>query len=80
MLLPILLLTTLWLPISSLFIQRTDHLTLFTQFHPFKPSEFQALILKFDYGYSPEPHKPSRREKIALKLTQVTKINTEAND
>jgi hypothetical protein len=80
MLLPVLLLTTLWLPISSLFIQKTDHVAVFNQFNNLKLSEFQASIIKFDYGNSPEPYKPSRREKIALKLTQVTKMNTEAKD
>ena len=73
MLLPIFLSTSLWLPISSLYTQKTDHVAVFNQFNTFKPSEFQASIIKFDYGYSPEPHKPSRREKIALKLTQITK-------
>ena len=80
MLLPIFLSATFWLPMSSLYTQKTDHVAVFNQFNTFKPSEFQALILKFDYGYSPEPYKLSRREKIALKLTQVTKMNTEAKD
>jgi hypothetical protein len=80
MLLPIFLSATLWLPAQSLFTPITDHLVVFKQSHSFKHSEFQASIIKFDYGYSPEPHKPNRREKIALKLTQVTKMNTEAKD
>jgi hypothetical protein len=80
MLLPLFLSITLWLPISTLFTQMTDHIAVFKYFITFKPSEFQALILKFDYGYSPEPYKPSRREKIALKLTQVTKMNKETKD
>jgi hypothetical protein len=58
----------------------TDHIEVFKYFNTFKPSEFQALILKFDCGYSPEPYKPSRREKIALKLTQVTKMNNGVKD
>ena len=80
MLLPFFLSITLWLPISSLYTQKTDNVAVFSQLNTFKPSEFQALIFKIDYGYSPEPHKPSRREKFALKLTQVTKMNTEAKD
>ena len=65
---------------SSFNTLKTDYVSVFNQLNTFKPNEFQALILKFDYGYSPEPYKPSRREKIALKLTQVTKMNTEAKD
>jgi hypothetical protein len=80
MLLPIFLSTTLWLPMSGLNTLKTDHVAVFNQFNTVKPSEFQALILNFDYGYAPEPYKPSRREKIALKLTKVTKMNTEAKD
>jgi hypothetical protein len=45
----------------------------FKQTNSFKPSEFQALNIKLDYGHSPEPQRLSRREKIALKLTQITK-------
>ena len=73
MLLPIFLSVTLWLPAPILYTQISDQLNVFKQSHSFKPSELQASIIKFDYGYSPEPHKPSRREKIALKLTQITK-------
>jgi hypothetical protein len=80
MLLSIFLSATLWLPALSLYTLITDHLDVFKHSHSFKPSELQASILKFDYGYSPEHHRPSRREKIALKLTQVTKMNTEAKD
>jgi hypothetical protein len=80
MLLPIFLSVTLWLPAPILFTHTSDQLNVFKQSHSFKPSELQASIIKFDYGYSPGPHKPSRREKIALKLTQVTKMNTEAKD
>jgi len=45
----------------------------FKQQFTFKPSESQALNIRMDYGYSPEPQRLSRREKIALKLTQITK-------
>jgi hypothetical protein len=48
----------------------------FKQTNTFKPSEFQALNIKLDYGNSPEPQRLSRREKIALKLTQITKTTT----
>jgi hypothetical protein len=65
---------------SGLNTLKTDHVAEFNQYNTVKPSEFQALILKFDYGYSPEPHKPSRREKIALKLARITKMNTETKD
>jgi hypothetical protein len=48
----------------------------FKQPNTFKPSELQALNIKLDYGTSPEPQRLSRREKIALKLTQITKTIT----
>lgn len=71
---------TLWLPALTLNTLIADHLVALKQPYSFKPNELQSSILKFDYGYSHEPYKPSRREKIALKLTQITKMNTEANN
>ena len=91
MILPILLSAWLWLPLSTVYTHLADpeiaftqlgnvfkqQSTLFKQTNKFKPSEFQALNIKLDYGTSPEPQRLSRREKIALKLTQITKITTD---
>ena len=90
MILPILLSASLWLPLGSVYTHLADPEIAFTQLgtvfkqqgsmfkHPatFKPCEFQALNIKLDYGTSPEPQRISRREKIALKLTQITKTTT----
>ena len=83
MILPILLSASLWLPLDTLYTHLADPEIAFTQLSAvfkqqvtFKPSEFQALNIKLDYGTSPEPQRLSRREKIALKLTQITKTTT----
>jgi hypothetical protein len=66
----------LWLPIAGLYKQPSQLSTVFKHSTRFKPSEFQALNIRLDYGTSPEPQRLSRREKIALKLTQITKTTT----
>ncbi|MEI7976975.1 MAG: hypothetical protein WCH92_13410 [Betaproteobacteria bacterium] len=90
MILPILLSASLWLPLGTVYTQLANPEIAFTQLgavfkhqssmfkqtNTFKPSEFQALNIKLDYGNSPEPQRLSRREKIALKLTQITKTTT----
>ena len=87
MILPLLLFTLLWLPLGMVYTHMAEpeiaftqlsivfkhQSSLFKQTNTFKPSEFQALNIKLDYGTSPEPQRLSRREKIALKLTQITK-------
>jgi hypothetical protein len=80
MILPFLLTASLWLPLVTVYTQLANPeiefpqlSTLFKQKSTFKPSEIQALNIKLDYGYAPEPYRLSRREKFALKLTQVTK-------
>lgn len=73
MILPFLLSATFWLPLGSVYTQLAQLMPVFKQQLTFKPSEFQALNIQLDYGYSPEPQRLSRREKIALKLTQITK-------
>jgi hypothetical protein len=77
---PFLLFVALVSPLSSFCVQITESLTVLKHPHTFKPNELKTSILKFDYGYSPEIYILSRREKIALKLTQFTKNNTEANN
>ena len=72
MILPFIFTAALWLPFAGVYTQLTQQPPLFKQ-TTFKPSEFQALNIKLDYGNSPEPQRLSRREKIALKLTQITK-------
>ena len=72
MILTFLLSSALWLPVTGVYTQVAQLPTVFKQTPAFKPSEFDALNIKLDYGYSPEPQRLSRREKIALKLTQIT--------
>ena len=90
MILPILLSASLWLPLGTVYTHLAAREIAFTQLgavfkhqssmfkqtNTFKPSEIQALNIKLDYGNSPEPQRLSRREKIALKLTQITKITS----
>ena len=90
MILLILLSASLWLPLGTVYTHLAEpevafkqlvnvfkhQSRLFKQQTTFKPNEFQALNIKLDYGNSPEPQRLSRREKIALKLTQITKTTT----
>jgi hypothetical protein len=76
MIFPFLLSAAFWLPLGGVNTQLGQLNPVFKQQVTFKPSEFQALNIKLDYGTSPEPQRLSRREKIALKLTQITKTTT----
>jgi hypothetical protein len=76
MILPLFLSAAFWLPLASVYTQLTQEGVMFKHPTTFKPSGFQALNIKLDYGTSPEPQRLSRREKIALKLTQITKTTT----
>jgi hypothetical protein len=83
MILPMILSASLWLPLGTVYTHLAEpaiafkhQSSMFKQTNTFKPSEFQALNIKLDYGTSPEPQRLSRREKIALKLTQITKTTT----
>ena len=76
MIFPLLLSAALWLPLAGVYTQFSQLTSAFKQPNTFKPTEFQALNIKLDYGTSPEPQRLSRREKIALKLTQITKTTT----
>jgi len=90
MILPALFYASLWLPLGAVYTHLFEPEVAFTQLvnvfkhqssmfkqtNTFKPSEFQALNIKLDYGTSPEPRRLSRREKIAFKLTQITKTTT----
>ncbi|ALK92025.1 hypothetical protein [Limnohabitans sp. 103DPR2] len=73
MFLPFLLSASLWLPLGGVYTQLAQLPPVFKQQPSYKPNEFQALNIQLDYGSSPEPKRLSRREKIALKLTQITK-------
>jgi len=73
MIFPLLLSAAFWLPLASVYTQLTQQGLAFKQPTTFKPGELQALNIKLDYGTSPEHQRLSRREKIALKLTQITK-------
>jgi hypothetical protein len=77
MILPLFLSAAFWLPLAGFYTQLTQEGSVFKHPTTFKPSEFQALNIKLDYGTSPEPQRLSRREKIALKLTQITKTTTD---
>jgi hypothetical protein len=72
MILTFLLSAVLCLPVAGVYTQVTQLPNVFKQTSTFKPSEIDALNIKLDYGYSAEPQRLSRREKIALKLTQIT--------
>jgi len=61
----------------GVYTQLAQQAELFKPSNTFKPSEFQAVNIKLDYGNSPEPQRVSRKEKLALKLTQITKSITE---
>jgi len=76
MIFPLLLSAALWMPLAGVYTQLGQPYPVFKQQTAFKPSEFQALNIKLDYGTSPEPQRLSRRERIALKLTQITKTIT----
>jgi hypothetical protein len=90
MILPLLLSALLWVPLGTVYTHLLEPEIAFTQLsavfkhqssmfkqtNTFKPSEIQALNIKLDYGNSPEPQRLSRREKIALKLTQITKTTS----
>jgi hypothetical protein len=65
------------MPMLSASTQLPETLILTKQQGKFKYNESQALNIKLDYGTSPEPQRLSRREKISLKLTQITKITTD---
>jgi len=77
MILPFILSASIWLPIAGVYTQLSQLSTVFKQKPTFKPTEFQALNIKLDYGTSPEPQRLNRIEKIALKLTQITKTKTD---
>ena len=80
MILPILLSASLWLPLGTVYTHLAEpeiafkqlstvlkhQSSMFKQTNSFKPSEFQALNIKLDYGNSPEPQRLSRREKLLL--------------
>ena len=70
MIFTILLAASLWMPLTGVYTQRVSQAVLF------KPNELQAVNIKLEYGTSPEPQRLSRREKIALKLKQITKTTT----
>jgi hypothetical protein len=76
MILTFLLSAAIWFPIAGVYTEFSQLSNVFKQHPTFKPSEFQALNIKLDYGNSPEPQRLSRREKIALKLTQITKTTS----
>jgi hypothetical protein len=77
MILPLLMSAALWLPLSGVYTYLVEQVIVFNKPPTFRPSELQALNIRFDYGNSPEPQRLSRREKIALKLTQITKTTTD---
>jgi hypothetical protein len=75
-----LLIFTFLLPLANICTELTRQAGVFKNPTVFNPSEFQALIIRLDYGTSPETQRTSRREKIALKLTQITKTITDSEN
>ena len=76
MILSFVLTALLWPPVTFFYSHFSEQILMIRLPNTFKPSEFQALSMKLDYGTSPEPQRLSRREKIALKLTQITRTTT----
>jgi hypothetical protein len=76
MIFSLLLSAAFWMPLAGVYTQLSQLNPELKPTNTFKPSEWQALNIKLDYGTSPEPQRLSRREKIALKLTQITKTTT----
>jgi len=76
MIFSLLLSAAFWMPLAGVYTQLSLLNPELKPTNTFKPSEWQALNIKLDYGTSPEPQRLSRREKIALKLTQITKTTT----
>lgn len=80
MILPLMLSTTLWLHLADAYTQLINLQPVFNPQTSFKPSESQALNIQLDYGNSPEPQRLSRREKITLKLTRITRTITDTTN
>ena len=72
MILTFLLSAALCLPLAGVYTQVAQLPNVFKQTSTFKRSEIDTLNIKLDYGYSAEPQRLSRKEKFALKLTQIT--------
>ena len=80
MILPILLSASLWLPLGAVYTHLAEPEIAFTQLvnvfkqqgsmfkqtKTFKPSEFQALNIKLEFGTSPEPKDSVAEKKLLL--------------
>jgi hypothetical protein len=80
MLVQLLIVLAIWLPFSGVYSQLDRLIIIFEQQPIFQHSEFEAMNIKLDYGNSPEPRRLSRKEKIALKLTQITNLKTDLKE
>jgi hypothetical protein len=72
MILPLILTTSLWYieaaPLSTFVIQTK---TPFKQPTSFNPTVEQAKTIKFEFGWSPEPRRLNRHERLAVKLSAL---------
>jgi hypothetical protein len=76
MILPLILTTSLWFtetaPLSTFVIQTK---TPFKQSTSFNLTVEQAKTIKFEFGWSPEPRRLNRHERLALKLSALNFLN-----
>ena len=80
MLIQLLIVAAFWLPFSGVYTHLDQLLIMFKQVPIFQPSEFEAINIKLDYGNSPEPRRLSRKEKFALKLSQIANLKTDLKE
>ena len=55
MILPLLMSAALWLPLSGVYTYLVEQVIVFNKPRTIRPSELQALNIRFDYVNSPEP-------------------------
>ena len=76
MILPLILTTSLWstetAPLSTFVIQTK---TPFKQSTSFNLTVDQAKTIKFEFGWSPEPRRLNRHERLALKLSALNYVD-----
>jgi hypothetical protein len=76
MILPLILTTSLWLTETasvSTFVILTK--SPFKQPTSFNPTVEQAKTIKFEFGWSPEPRRLNRHERLALKLSALNFVD-----
>ena len=72
MILPLILTTHLWLTTTpTAFGIELLNSTRFKQSAAFLPTVDQAKSIRFEYGWSPEPRRLNRHERLAIKLSAL---------